>query len=72
MHTEWVDNGATQPNVLSMESEDKTLKEQQLAIAENKIKLLILAGNAMSYELQDTDPDVKFETIKVWKQAIRS
>lgn len=54
-----------------MESKTKTL-EEQLVIAENKIKLLTLAGNAMSYELQDTDPDVKFETIKVWKQALRS
>lgn len=37
-----------------------------------KVERLRLAGNAVAYELQDTDPDVKFDTIKVWKQAVRS
>lgn len=36
-----------------------------------KIERMRLAGNAMSYELQDTDPDVKFDTIKLWKQSLR-
>jgi hypothetical protein len=43
----------------------------RIAALEAKVKSLTLAGNAMSYELQDTDPDVKFDTIKVWKQAVR-
>lgn len=39
---------------------------------EAKINGLVLAGNALSYELQDTDPDVRFDTIKIWKQAVRT
>lgn len=36
-----------------------------------RMERMRLAGNAMSYELQDTDPDVKFDSIKTWKQSLR-
>lgn len=45
--------------------------KRRIEALESKVKALILAGNAMSYELQDTDPDVRFDTIKVWKQSVR-
>ena len=57
------------------------MTDEQIQINELKFKLeeakktvqaLILAGNAVCYELQDTDPVVKFDTIGIWKQAVRS
>lgn len=50
--------------------ETATLKEH-IKRLEQKVEKLLLAGNAMQYELQDTDPDVKFDSIKVWKDAKR-
>lgn len=54
---------------MSEQQTDDLIK--RIIALEAKVKALILAGNAMSYELQDTDPDVKFDTIKVWKQTVR-
>lgn len=54
-----------------MDNTDNEALMRRIEALEAKVKALTLAGNAMSYELQDTDPDVRFDTIKVWKQAVR-
>lgn len=55
-----------------MSDADNEALKRRVEELEAKVRGLILAGNAMSYELQDTDPDVRFDTIKVWKQAVRN